>query len=223
MLRKIASMLPRGVQDEIKRQLFRRQIKRGTFVSDEPEFDSIGQYVKRGDTVIDVGANIGHYTLQLSRAVGPAGRVIAMEPMPETFEILTGNMRAARAYNVTPLNLAASSKGGSVSMTLPKWENGNDNFYQARISQVGDYHVRCGSLDLLGSFLQLGEISLLKIDAEGHDMEVLRGAEKLIAQHMPTIIIESGSKGPIYDWLLGRGYELSHASGSPNCVAKRIA
>jgi len=212
-------MLPRGTQDEIKRLVFRSQIKRGTFVSEEPEFDSIAQYLKFGDTVVDVGANIGHYTLQLSRAVGPTGRVIAMEPMPETFELLTANVRAAGAYNVTLLNLAASSKSGSVSMTLPKWENGNDNFYQARISADGNYKALCASVDLL----ELPRVSLLKIDAEGHDLEVLRGAERLIGRDMPTIIIESGSKGPIYDWLLGRGYGISHAAGSPNCVARKSA
>ena len=215
MLRKIASYLPRGTQDEIKRLMFRHQIRRGTFVSDEPEFVSVSLYLHAGDTVIDVGANVGHYTLQLSKAVGPTGRVIALEPMPETFEILTANMRAARAFNVTLLNLAASCRSGSVRMSLPKWDNGNDNFYQAAIAAAGDYQVLCAPLDLF----KLSKVALLKVDAENHDLEVLQGAESLIRRDMPTVIVENGRHGPIADWLLARGYSLSMAHGSPNCVA----
>lgn len=217
MLRKLAARLPRGAQEEIKRFVFRHQIKRGTFVSPEAEFGTITQFLKPGDTAVDVGANVGHYTLLFSRAVGPAGRVYAFEPMAPTFASLTANMAAAKAYNVSLINYAASDHTGDAWMELPKYDNGNENFYQAAISANGDYRVRCAPLDLF----QLSNVVLLKVDAENHDLEVLKGAETLIRRDMPTIMVENGRHGPIADWLVERGYVLSMAEGSPNCVARK--
>src|SRR6185312_12382199 len=94
-LKRIAARLPQPVQHRLKRALYAHQIRRGTFRTPEPEFDLLPQLVRPGSVVIDVGANIGHYTLRLAQLVGPEGRVYAFEPMPKTFDLLCRNVVTA--------------------------------------------------------------------------------------------------------------------------------
>lgn len=214
MINELAAYLPTDTQDLLKRWRFRRQVKAGRFVPDEPEIALISQLVSDGDTVIDVGANVGHYTLHLAKCVGAQGRVVAFEPIPQTFNILSSNVRAMHAYNVTLLNMAASSARGSACMDLPTLESGLENYYQAAIGSAGRYRVMCMPID----DMQLPEVKLIKIDAEGHDWEVLKGAEQTIMRSRPTLVVEIGMNGPEAQWLRDRGYTITHLPGSPNVV-----
>jgi FkbM family methyltransferase len=75
--------------------------------------------VKPGDWVLDVRANVGHYSHRLSDLVGPAGRIFAFEPVRETFELLTANVARFAHANVTLLNVTASDTARTVGMTAP--------------------------------------------------------------------------------------------------------
>ena len=83
-----AAKLPTRWQRELRRVHFSRQIARGKFRSEEPEYFLLSSLLKKGEWAIDIGANVGHYTARFSELVGPEGRVIAFEPVPETFAIL---------------------------------------------------------------------------------------------------------------------------------------
>ena len=91
--------------------------------------------MKPGDTVLDIGANIGHYTARLSNLVGANGRVIAFEPIPETFELLACNVARLAIQNVTLINAAACDSTTEVGMAVPGFESGLSNYYMAHISQ----------------------------------------------------------------------------------------
>lgn len=91
LLKRLAAKLPLPIQQELKRFYFAWQIRRGRFYTDEKEFSLLNAFIAHGDWVLDIGANIGHYTRRLSDLVGPAGRVIAFEPIPQTFEVLAAN------------------------------------------------------------------------------------------------------------------------------------
>ena len=131
ILRKLASKLPLRYQQEMKRLRFARQIKKGGFLTDEPEFNMLNKWLNKGDNVLDVGANVGHYTTRFSHLVGATGRVIAFEPVPETFELLASNAARLSVRNVTLLNVAASEKSAVVGMNLPAFDTGMTNFYMA--------------------------------------------------------------------------------------------
>ncbi len=133
ILRRIAAFLPQSLQHSARRAWHSRQVRLGHFISGEPEFALLGQFVRPGDSVIDVGANVGHYTVRLSRLVGPQGRVFAFEPVPATFEVLASNLRSAGCENVTLFNTAASAVTNLVSMTVPRFPDGLANYYQASI------------------------------------------------------------------------------------------
>lgn len=93
MLKRIAARLPNRWLSELKRIHFGRQIAKGTFESSEPEYRLLPDLIAPGDWVIDIGANVGHYTKAFSERVGARGRVIAFEPVPTTFALLAANVQ----------------------------------------------------------------------------------------------------------------------------------
>src|SRR5215470_17062957 len=108
LLKRIAATLPAVWQNELKRVHFRNQIRHNRFVTDEPEYSILPTLISAGDWVIDVGANVGHYTKRFSELVGPTGRVIAFEPVPETFALLAANLQVLPKTNATLINAAVS-------------------------------------------------------------------------------------------------------------------
>jgi FkbM family methyltransferase len=213
-LRRLAALLPDNLQLELKRLKYAWQLRGGRFVSDEPEFAVLDRYVRPGDWVVDVGANIGHYTKRLSDLVGHTGRVLAFEPMPATFSILAANAQRFTHPNVTLFNVALSDRSGLVGMTVPTYSDGLKNYYQAHVTCDDGLRVMVCALDLIG--LQ-NRIALIKIDAEGHEEAVLAGMSRLIERDMPTLIVETG-KQPVIDGLRRTGYEVEALPGSPNVL-----
>jgi len=212
MLKKIASHFPAGWQHELKRQYYAWQIRSGRFRTAEKEFQLLDSLVKPGDWVIDVGANVGHYTARMSRLVGAAGRVLAFEPVPKTFRLLTANTRLFAHENVTLVNAAVSQQATLSGIEVPSVQSGA---YLARLTgcKTG-LQVLCLSLDSL----QLPHrVSLIKIDAEGHELAVLKGMEKLLHRDQPTLIVELGCREPV-EYLQQSYYRMERLPGSPNGI-----
>lgn len=225
MAKRLAALLPEHVQTRLKLRRYGRQIKLGTFDGGEPEFDQLEKWVKKGDWVLDIGANIGHYSYKLSRLVGEDGRVIAFEPVPQTFHLLTNNVAAFQHRNVTVMNCAASDAVTFVRMAIPTLHSGLENLYMAKISQgsaVQGSEV-VGALAIPVDALNIpGRVSLIKIDVEGHEMSAITGMEALIKRDGPVLIVE-GREAAIEEKLRLAGYEASDFPGSPNRVFTRAA
>ena len=167
------------------------------------------------DLVIDVGANVGHYTLRMSELAGPTGRVIAIEPVPETFALLAANVVLAPFPNVTLLNVAASDTTQLAGMAIPTFDTGLKNYYQASLVPTASaLRVLTVALDALGLPQR---VSVVKIDAEGHDHVVLRGMEALLRRDHPALIVETDSP-EISGLLQGMGYQAEHLPESPNVL-----
>ena len=195
LLKALAARLPLTWQQELKRLQYRRRIQRRTFETSEPGSLLLGQLIAPGDWVIDVGANVGEYTKRLSDLVGAAGRVIAFEPVPDTFALLAANVVLFEHRNVTLLNLAASDQTTMVGMQVPTFDTGLKDYYDASITvDAPDLQVMTVALDALAL---VHRVSVIKVDAEGHDPVVLRGAEGLLARDHPALIVETTSPDAI--------------------------
>jgi len=212
MLKSLAAQLPSGVQYQLKRAYFRSRIWWDRFDANEPEYAMLHDWLAPGDVVIDVGANIGQYTRRMAECVGDRGSVIAFEPMQQTFRLLTANV--GDLAHVTLLKLAASNVAREVSMDLPVFDSGLANYYRASISEQGTYRVRAVPLDSLA----LNRLSLMKIDAEGHELEVLQGAQGMLTRFRPRLIVEASL--PAESFLRDMGYTIKRFAGSPNFVAQ---
>jgi FkbM family methyltransferase len=190
VLKRFAAHLPPGAQYELRRLFFRRQIRHGGFFTDEKEYVLLDRYLGAGDWALDIGANVGHYTMRMAELVGASGRVIAVEPVPETFALLAANARLFAHANVSLINVAASDRTASVAMEIPPSAEGLKNYYQAHLVP-GTAGLSILSLQI--DALALPRIKLVKIDAEGHEMFVLRGMRRLLERDHPVLIVETGS------------------------------
>lgn len=133
--------------------------------------------VKSG-VAVDVGAHIGNHALWFDKVCNLD--VVALEPYPPTFNLLTRNIEANKA-NVRPLRLAAGVRKQNGSIVPPR--QGNSGTTQVRPGR-GDVHI--SPLDDLG----LEDVTLLKVDVEGSGVEVLVGARRMINQYKPIVYVE---------------------------------
>jgi FkbM family methyltransferase len=161
----------------------------------EAELDLWRQFLQPGMTAIDVGANVGVYTISAARAVGPQGRVVAVEPFSQCVALLETTCRHHGLDWVTVCRAAAGDRHNRVKLGLRTASETN-----ALLTDAGNQAyeaVPALPLDSLVADLGLEEVSALKIDAEGQELAVLMGARGLIERFHPLIIYEyqSGQHG----------------------------
>ncbi len=157
------------------------------------EFMFLSQVLKPGMIFIDVGANDGLYTLFASRRIGPKGKVLALEPSGREFGRLQKNLRRNRLTNVTPLQLAASDREGLATLRIAGFGHEGQNTlggFAYSIAQEGTEEVHVTTLDTVAEQHSLNRIDVIKIDAEGAELKVLSGAEKILKTYRPLLLIE---------------------------------
>jgi len=151
------------------------------------ELELFAQVVRPGELVIEVGANIGAHTVELSRLVGPGGEVHAFEPQRIVFQALCANLALNQCTNVYARQAAVGDHAGTISVPAldPSIRN---NFGGVSLRNVDSGEsVPLVALDSLG----LPACRLLKVDVEGMEVEVLKGGEQLIWKHRPIMYLES--------------------------------
>jgi FkbM family methyltransferase len=211
--------MPLRWQQEMKRHLFRWRIARHRYGADEPEVQQLGDLVGPGDWVLDVGANVGHYTLRFSELVGSEGRVLAFEPVPDTFELLAAAACLAPFPNITLFNAAASSATALAGMSIPHDRTGLRNYYRAQLgSGPPDVNALCLPIDGLELPVR---VALVKIDAEGHELSVLHGMTRLLERDRPVLLVEDSSAA-IPAFLARFGYQVTRRPDSPNCTYRVV-
>jgi FkbM family methyltransferase len=214
VLKRLAARLPEATQHELRRLFFHQQIRKNRFSTDEQEYKLLGRFIAPGDWVLDIGANVGHYALRMSALVGDGGRVIAFEPVPETFALLAANARLFPYGNVSLINAAVSDHTGRLGMQIPQFSKGLTNYYQARIT-TADAALKILTLPV--DALSLPAVKLAKIDVEGHELPALRGMRRLIERDHPVLIVETGSDETT-DLIDSFGYAIERLPGSSNVL-----
>ena len=167
----------------------------------EPEVeDCMLAHLRPGDTVWDVGANIGWFALLAARRVGPMGHVVAFEPLPANAELIAHNaLRNGLAVEV--VEAAVSDRPGTAPFDAHSSLSG-------RLASNGALTVATGTLD--GWLERFGTPALIKLDIEGAETDALRGARRLLAHERPVIVCEChGTNGEVSEMLRAAGYRLS--------------
>ncbi len=139
---------------------------------------------KPGQVVLDIGADVGWYTIQASRAVGHSGTVIALEPDAHNANQLEQNLRLNGLSNVRVLRKAAWSHSGIVG-----WHESAVAVWH-KVSPEASAKVEAVTVDELAGQLGLGRVDWIKLDVEGGEIEVLRGAWQTLEQFHPVLLIE---------------------------------
>jgi FkbM family methyltransferase len=167
-------------------------------------------HLKPADVVYDIGAHVGLYALISSDKVGPAGRVYAFEPFPKNVAYLRQHIELNHLSNCTVIQAAVSESSGF------RLFDPGDHSAAGHFSETGGVSVRTLSLDefVLSSHNERPP-SMIKINAEGAEMEVLKGARRTIAKFAPLIFASTHSAGlhrECHEFLLSAGYAVRDLS-----------
>ena len=187
-------------------------------------------FVARDNNVLDVGANVGAHSVFLSHVVGKRGRVLAFEPLPANIDSLNETIRRrGRFANITIFPVAVGNPESvqrSATIKVP-----GDDFTQASLqvqttgswegkADVGEFSVPLASLDADRDVQSLEHLEFVKIDVEGGELDVLRGASFTLSRHLPLVYCEAYDK-----WEASFGYapaDLLHFGRSLGYSAARI-
>jgi FkbM family methyltransferase len=186
---------------------------------EETEISFLNKFVKKGDCFFDIGANIGLFSLHASKIIGDKGNIIAFEPTPETFSRLQENIKINSFFNVKTENIGLSDTSGTI-----KFHTSNDGYDAwnsfATLTDIGkcsEIDVSTNTLDNYIKTNNIKKIDLIKLDVEGWELNVLKGATELLSSSdSPVFLVEFTESnafaagyycGELFDFVKSFGYK----------------
>ena len=157
----------------------------------ELEWTLLQRYCGPENVVVEVGANIGAHTVTIARAVGAAGRVVAIEPQPAVFQALCANLALNCVLNVDPLNIGCAQSARTLAVpALDYAQEGNFGGISLGAPGAGpSISIRCEALDTI--LQDFRRVDFMKIDVEGMELDVLAGATRTIERFRPPLYLEN--------------------------------
>lgn len=137
--------------------------------------------IKKGDTILDIGAHIGYYTLIAANLVGRKGKVYAFEPDPKNFKLLEKNVKENKYKNVILVNKAVTRSNGKIKLFLSKENTGDHRIYSSDDQRE---NISIESIYLDDFFKNQNiKINLIKMDIQGAELEALKGGVKTLKKN----------------------------------------
>ncbi len=192
------------------------------------------QFIKKGDLIIDVGANEGDTTVPMALAAGSEGTRLAFEPNPHIFKILKVNSDFNKdKTNITPLNFAATAEDGEFTFGSgdPFYGNGGIVGFTHNKKRNTRYTFQVTGKNL-EQYLkknygpQLSKLTFIKIDAEGYDKEIIKTITGIIDEYRPYLVTEcfgpatEQEKLELFDLLTSKKYNLYRTDLTPRVKVK---
>ncbi|MFN3405796.1 MAG: FkbM family methyltransferase [Cytophagaceae bacterium] len=180
----------------------------------ELAFQNFKNFIKEGDVILDIGANIGFTALNFAKLVGPTGTVYAFEPDPYNYLQLENNWRLNKLMNLKLINIGLGSTHQIVKLKTELEDNrgknrvdfnATENFAEVSIVTIDDF-VKNANIKF---------VHLIKIDVEGYEYEVLKGAKNVLKVYKPKLFVEideqnltfhKSSPNEVVSFLLQIGY-----------------
>jgi FkbM family methyltransferase len=159
----------------------------------ESEFvNALCRHVRPGDTCIDVGGNLGYYCLLMANLVGSMGHVVTFEPVAENLAVLQENISLNNLNNVQLVNSALGAKPGTISLIRDEAGGISSTPSVRGYAVAGSRTTVEVPVNTLDAFLATKDCrpSIIKIDVEGAELDVLRGATDTLRTARPTVLVE---------------------------------
>jgi len=139
-----------------------------------------------GDVYVDIGSNRGYHVLEAATIVGDEGTVLAFEPYPENFEVLTTNIKQNSFTNVDTYEMAVSDSNGSANYSIGKKSG------WGRLSEIGSLTVTTQRFDdvMERNSIDIDDIDVIKIDVEGAELDVLAGMSQVLQNSDAIVAVE---------------------------------
>jgi FkbM family methyltransferase len=176
----------------------------------------------KGQVVIDIGANIGVFTVKSAKEVGPTGRVIAIEPEPNNIRLLEKNISINKLTNVTVIAKGLWSHPGTMPLNISPSFLGHSFFRDRSFLTEESKNEELVSVDTLDNILRVldvKKVDLIKLDVEGSEIEVLKGSSASICKNCPKILGECHSINNVNSFngikniLYKSGYRVKNKNG----------
>ena len=197
----IVKIRTRGRDEDVLFEIFRQRIYQ-KFLE-----------IRHGDIIVDVGANIGAFSLAAAEATGAGGFVVAIEPGSENFCLLESNTERNHRSNIKLIKKGAWSRSGEEALNL--YQMGGDNsFFERKGKKLGTETVKVDMLDSILEELKVERVNSIKIDTEGSELEVLKGSTRILARDKPQIIMETHPFGAGKDAISDFLKEFSYGTNS---------
>lgn len=156
--------------------------------SHEPfETELLSKWIKESDYVLDLGANIGYFTLIMSKLVGDSGKVFSFEPSMDNFEILKKNIKVNNCNNVIIENMAVGNKNGEIKLYLSDNQSMH-TLYENTISTNRSVTVPIIKLDDYYNKKSINKINVIKMDVEGAELDTLRGMSNILTENKDVVL-----------------------------------
>jgi FkbM family methyltransferase len=196
----------------------------------ETEAAALDSFLGPGAVCCDVGAEYGLYTLTFAARVGQRGRVLSFEPLPGPNKFLRGLVRALGASNVVVRSDALGDRARTGTMSLPKRrgvpvhgraflaDEADGLGPNAEFAEEDRLAVTVSTLDAVVEHEGCEKVDFIKVDVEGYEPAVLRGARRTIERFQPVLMVEiedrhlekfGDTSATVVEFLTSRGYEMS--------------
>ena len=159
----------------------------GFYEDEQTEVDLLKSILGEGMTFVDDGAHIGYYALLASKIVGPSGRVIAFEPDPDNFKLMSDSIRINRYANVEAVQKAVSSKSGKAKLYLCDNSSGDRRIFESNDGRTA-IEVETTALDDFFKGRD-SKVDVLKMDIEGAEVAALQGMRGLLERNPDVKVI----------------------------------
>lgn len=160
-----------------------------------PEIARMLGAIPRGGSAIDIGAHKGAYSYWMCKGVGPTGRVVSVEPQEAVALGLAASLGSIGAGQATVLHAAASVTPGAGTINIPRDSTHGASMGALAADRVVDaVPVRLVTVDELVEINGLDRLEFIKIDAEGHELEIVRGGLASLERFRPALLIESEAR-----------------------------
>jgi FkbM family methyltransferase len=160
-------------------------------VFERHELDIFELACSSGATILDVGANIGLYSVVAAQRIGPSGKVYAFEPVPENIALLRRNLELnGVAERVAVQEVAVGEADGELEIFLSDRQIGTHSAAKAAVGGGASVKVPMRSIDAFVATRAISRIDVVKIDVEGYDGQVLQGALHTLRRRKPVLFIE---------------------------------
>lgn len=179
----------------------------------EPEVESVFK-PKLGWTVLDIGAHVGYYTIKASKKIGSNGKVICVEAYSGNYELLLKNIEVNSCHNVKALKKAMTNYDGSTQLFFGS-DSGHNTLLEESVFVTTEYEkVDAITLDTLFNEQKIEFVDIAKIDIEGNELNLLKGANQVLTEgKIKRLVMEVHTpitrNNPIHIYLQDLGYDVS--------------
>jgi len=152
----------------------------------------LSKELKKGMTCLDVGGNIGYYTLLESNIVGDTGKVIVIEPSPPNFQHLKKNLEIQDAKNIDAYNFAAGDVDGNVNFLVYQESNGSFTIPDGETTDLPGELIKVPAkrIDTFLDELNINHVDFVRMDVEGYESHIIQGMKNTIKKSKPMFQIE---------------------------------